>query len=158
MKIPIIALMLALTAGSLSAGDDDANTAGADERTPSYSQYFSWINNTNEGSTEEQTLVNLDFFRWLHDEYGMVLDIYVISAGAIDKAGRYGTIDSDAFRRQFPNGFGPIYEKAKAMGTRLGTWGGPDGFGDTPDEEQARIDMMVGLCRDYEFILFKFLF
>ena len=26
---------------------------GADERTPSYSQYFSWINNTNEGSTEE---------------------------------------------------------------------------------------------------------
>ena len=35
---------------------------GADERTPSYSQYFSWINNTNEGSTEEQTMVNLEFF------------------------------------------------------------------------------------------------
>ena len=129
---------------------------GADERTPSYSQYFSWINNTNEGSTEEQTMVNLDFFKWLHDEYGMVLDIYVISAGAIDKAGRYGKLDSDAFRRQFPNGFGPIYEKAKAMGTRLGTWGGPDGFGNTPEEEQARIDMMVKLCRDYEFILLKF--
>jgi len=129
---------------------------GADERTPSYSQYFSWINNTNEGSTEAQTLANLDFFKWLHDEYGMVLDIYVISAGAIDKAGRYGKMDSDAFRRQFPNGFGPIYEKAKTMGTRLGTWGGPDGFGDTPEEEQARIDMMVKLCRDYEFILLKF--
>ena len=129
---------------------------GADERTPSYSQYFSWINNTNEGSTEEQTLVNLDFFQWLQDEYGMVLDIYVISAGAIDKAGRYGRMNSDAFRRQFPNGFDPIYRKAKAMGTRLGTWGGPDGFGDTPGEEQARIDMMVKLCRDYEFILLKF--
>ena len=129
---------------------------GADERTPSYSQYFSWINNTNEGSTEAQTMINLDFFKWLHDEYGMVLDIYVISAGAIDKAGRYGKMDSDAFRRQFPNGFGPIYEKAKTMGTRLGTWGGPDGFGDTPEEEQARIDMMVKLCRDYEFILLKF--
>ncbi|MCF7975081.1 MAG: hypothetical protein K9N55_14810, partial [Phycisphaerae bacterium] len=86
---------------------------GADERTPSYSQYFSWINNTNEGSTEAQTLANLDFFKWLHDEYGMVLDIYVISAGAIDKAGRYGKMDSEAFRRQFPNGFGPLYEKAK---------------------------------------------
>jgi len=129
---------------------------GADERTPSYSQYFSWINNTNEGSTEEHTMVNLDFFKWLLDEYGMVLDIYVISAGAIDKAGRYGKMDSDAFRRQFPNGFGPIYEKAKTMGTRLGTWGGPDGFGNTPEEEQARIDMMVKLCRDYEFILLKF--
>ena len=56
---------------------------GADERTPAYSQYFSWINNTNEGSTEKQTMVNLDFFKWLHDEYGMVLDIYVVSAGAI---------------------------------------------------------------------------
>jgi len=111
---------------------------------------------TNEGSTEAQTLTNLDFFKWLHDEYGMVLDIYVISAGAIDKAGRYGTMDSEAFRRQFPNGFGPIYEKARSMGTRLGTWGGPDGFGDTPAEEQARIDMMVKLCRDYEFILLKF--
>ena len=129
---------------------------GADQRTPSYSQYFSWINNTNEGSTEAQTMANLDFFKWLQDEYGMVLDIYVISAGAIDKAGRYGKMDSDAFRRQFPNGFGPIYEKAKTMGTRLGTWGGPDGFGNTPEEEQSRIDMMVKLCRDYEFILLKF--
>ncbi len=136
--------------------DQEAVYPGADERTPSYSQYFSWINNTNEGSTEAQTLANLDFFKWLHDEYGMVLDIYVISAGAIDKAGRYGTMDSDAFRSQFPNGFGPIYQKAKSMGTRLGTWGGPDGFGDTPEEEQARIDMMVELCRDYEFILLKF--
>jgi len=143
-------------AGQPVATGEETVYPGADERTPSYSQYFSWINNTNEGSTEAQTMVNLEFFKWLHDEYGMVLDIYVISAGAIDKAGRYGKMDSDAFRRQFPNGFGPIYEKAKAMGTRLGTWGGPDGFGHTPEEEQARIDMMVKLCRDYEFILLKF--
>jgi hypothetical protein len=129
---------------------------GAQERTPSLSEYASWINNTNEGPTEAQVLANLDFFQWLHDEYGMVLDIYNISAGTIDKAGRYGSMDSEEFRRNFPNGFGPIYEKAKRMGTRLATWGGPDGFGDTPEEEQARIDMMVKLCRDYEFILLKF--
>lgn len=129
---------------------------GADENTPSLSQYFSWINNTNEGSTEAQTMTNLDFFRWLNDDYGMTLDIYVISAGAIDKARWYGSMDSEEFRRQFPNGFGPIYRKAKDMNTRLGTWGGPDGFGDTPGEEQARIDMMVKLCRDYEFRLLKF--
>jgi len=158
-----LCLCIVLLAGvSLSRAAEPAGAVegrvypGADERTPSYSEYFSWINNTNEGSTEAQTLTNLDFFKWLHDEYGMVLDIYVISAGAIDKAGRYGTMDSEAFRRQFPNGFGPIYEKARSMGTRLGTWGGPDGFGDTPAEEQARIDMMVKLCRDYEFILLKF--
>jgi len=31
--------------------------AGADQHTPSVPQYFSWINNTNEGSTEKQTLI-----------------------------------------------------------------------------------------------------
>lgn len=44
---------------------------GADEKTPFRSQYFSWINNTNEGSTEAQTINNLAFFKWLNDEYGM---------------------------------------------------------------------------------------
>lgn len=161
-RLAIIVLAVVLFGASLCQSDQATDTTekkvypGADERTPSKSQYFSWINNTNEGSTEEQTLANLDFFKWLHDEYGMVLDIYVISAGAIDKAGRYGKMDSDAFRRQFPNSFERIYEKARSMGTRLGTWGGPDGFGNTPEEEQARIDMMVKLCRDYDFILLKF--
>ncbi len=42
-----------------------ASEAGADQRTPSVPQYFSWINNTNEGSTETQTLINLEFFAWL---------------------------------------------------------------------------------------------
>ena len=44
------------------------------EQTPSWAHYFSWIHNTWEGSTEEQTLINLEFFQWLHDEYGMQLD------------------------------------------------------------------------------------
>jgi hypothetical protein len=129
--------------------------SGADEKTPSLSQYESWINNTNEGSTEAQTLTNLEFFKWLHNEYGMKLDIYVVSAGAIDKGGWYGSMESDEFKAQFPNGFDPIYKKAKEMGTRLGTWGGPDGFGDTPEEEKKRFDMIVKLCKDYEFRLLK---
>jgi len=158
MKKTIICyvLMLVQCIANGQAEYDQEIFPGAEENTPSLSQYFSWINNTNEGSTAEQTMINLDFFEWLNREYGMVLDIYVISAGAIDKARWYGTMDSDEFRRQFPDGFGQIYEKAEAMGTRLGTWGGPDGFGNSADEEQARIDMMVKLCRDYDFRLLKF--
>jgi len=129
---------------------------GAHEKTPSRAQYFSWINNTNEGTTEAHSLVNLAFFQWLYDEYGMVLDIYAFDAGAIDGKRFYGRMDSDRFRKQFPNGFEPIFRKAKSMGIRLGIWGGPDGFGDTPAEEKARSEMMVGLCRDLEFALFKF--
>jgi hypothetical protein len=128
---------------------------GADEKTPSLAQYESWINNTNEGSTEAQTLANLEFFKWLRNEYGMVLDIYLVSAGTIDKGGWYGSMDSDEFKEQFPNGLDSIYKKAKEMGTRLGTWGGPDGFGNTPEEEKKRFDMIVKLCKDYEFRLLK---
>lgn len=128
---------------------------GATEKTPSYSQYFSWINNTNEGSTDHNTMINLDFFEWLHTGYGMTLDIYVISAGAIDGPRRYGTMSDDRFKANFPRGWRPIYEKARRMNTRLATWLGPDGFGDTPEEEKARRDMIVSLCKEYNFALLK---
>lgn len=130
-------------------------TAGADEKTPSNSQYFSWINHTNEGPTEEQTLINLDFFEWLHKTYGMTLDIYAFDAGAVDSSMKYGRMDSDRFKELFPRGFQPIVDKAGQMDTRLGLWGGPDGFGDTHKEAKDRMDMMVSLCKDYNFKLFK---
>ena len=142
------------TASALHAAEPNV-FPGADENSPSRAEYFSWINNTNEGSTEAQTLINLDFFKWLHDEYGMTLDIYAFDAGNIDGKLFCGSMNSVRFKRQFPNGFTPIVEKAKLINCRLGLWGGPDGFGDTPEEEKARVDMMVGLCRDYNFELFK---
>ncbi len=128
---------------------------GATELSPSHSQYFSWINNRNEGSTEAQTLANLEFFKWLHDEYGRQLDIYAFDAGNIDGPQYCGRTDSDKFKAQFPRGFAPIYQLARSFGCRLGVWLGPDGFGNIPAEEQARIDMLAGLCRDYDFELFK---
>lgn len=104
--------------------DTKMQTSRADkitERTPSVPQYFSWINNTNEGSTEEHTLTNLDFFKWLYDEYGMRLGIYAFDAGnidGIDGPRSYGRMDSEKFKRQFPNGWknlatDPKYAKAK---------------------------------------------
>lgn len=129
---------------------------GADEITPSKSLYFSWINNTNEGATEEQTMTNLAFFEWLNKTYGMQLDIYSFDAGAIDGKRFYGSTKSQRFKRHFPNGFDPIYNKAKDLGIRLGIWGGPDGFGDSKEEAQKRHNQMVGLCKDYDFALFKF--
>jgi len=96
---------------------------GATELSPSRSQYFSWINNRNEGSTEAQTLANLGFFKWLHDEYGMQLDIYAFDAGNIDGPQYYGRMDTDKFKAQFPRGFAPIYELAKSFGCRLGLRG-----------------------------------
>lgn len=129
---------------------------GANEKTPSKAQYFSWINNTNEGATEAQTQINLDFFGWLKSEYGMQLDIYAFDAGAIDGKRFYGSMQSKRFKKQFPYGFDSVYQKASSLGIRLGVWGGPDGFGNSPEQEQARTEQMVSLCRDYHFALFKF--
>ena len=133
----------------------------------SKSHFFDWINSQYEGTTEAQTLVNLEFFQWLHDEYGLKLDVYSLDVGNIDDGpytagvGRlipyhYGTLDTEEFKAQFPRGFAPLVKKAAGFGGRLGVWMGPDGFGDTPEEEKARLDMLVSLCRDHNFIAFKF--
>lgn len=128
---------------------------GADESSPSQSHYFTWINNTNEGPTEAQSLANLGFFQWMYDEYGMVLDIYAFDAGAVDAPGYYGKPTTRKFQEQQPNGFGPLAKAAEGFGGRLGVWLGPDGFGNTPEEENARIDFLSSLCRDHNFQLFK---
>lgn len=131
-------------------------TAGADERTPSKSQYFSWINNTNEGSTELNTLINIDYFKWLKRAYNMQLDIYAWDAGNLDGAsGTYEKLEGEKLKGQYPNGYAPIGKAIGELGAKLGVWCGPDGFGDTKESEKARHELMVSLCRDYHFGLFK---
>ncbi len=139
-----------------TTSDDELVFAGAGERTPSQAMYFDWINHAWEGANEACTLANLDFFKWLHDEYGMALDIYLLDAGTIDGLQTYGTMTSDSFKRRFPRGLKPIQEKAEAFGCRLGMWLGPDGYGTTPEEENVRREMLVTLARDYNMALFKF--
>ena len=129
---------------------------GAGEATPSIPYYFSWINNTNEGSTERQTLINLEFFRYLKETYGMQIRIYAWDAGNFDGASQgYGDLRSEKFRSQYPAGYRNVVEKAAALGIRFGLWGSPDGFGDTPESEKERVDFYVHLCRDYHFAAFK---
>ncbi len=131
--------------------------AGAKEGDPSRSHYFSWINNTNEGSTEAQTLINLRFFNMLNRKYGMKLDIYAWDAGNLDGSKKtYGTFESEKFLSQYPNGYKTIVDCADESGIRLGLWGGPDGFGKTKEDAEKRIELMRSLCRDYHFALFKF--
>lgn len=150
-----VGLVISILVGT-TVGQESTINSGATESTPSQAQYFSWINNTNEGTTEEQTIINLEFFQWLLDDYNMKLDIYAFDAGAIDGPGDYGSDQRDKFKRQFPRGFDPIARKARSMGAHLGVWLGPDGFGNTPEEETKRRDMLVGFCRDFGFALFKF--
>jgi len=150
IRSTIIALSLSL-ALLAQAQQTQMTFPGADESSPSRAHYFSWINNTNEGATIEQTQANLAFFQWLHDEYGMVLDIYAFDAGAVDGPRYYGGPETLKFKSQFPDGFGPAAKQAAGFGGRLGVWLGPDGFGDSRKEAEARIDFLTSLCRDHDF-------
>ena len=136
-------------------GAQDQIFPGADEHTVSQAHYFTWINNTDGGAPEDQTMINLDFFKWLKEEYGMQLDIYAFDADILDGGGEYRSLESEKFKKNYPNSFGPVSMKAAEMGIRLGVWLGPDGYGDTPREEKERTDMLVSLCRDFNFRLFK---
>lgn len=134
----------------------NARDAGADDLTPSVPQYFSWINSTNEGSTEKQTLINLEYFRYMKDTYGMQIRIYAWDAGNFDGSSQgYGDTESEKFRSQYPEGYKNIVAKAKESGIRLGLWGSPDGYGDDPETEKKRFDFFVHLCKDYDFGEFK---
>jgi len=144
--------MSVLAPGSMSAQN---NPAGASETTPSHSEYFTWINHSFEGPTEETVMAGLDFFRYLKETYGMQLDIFAIDAGAIDGWRMYDSIDSDRVLRHFPNGFGKIGEFAAKDGTKLGMWCGPDGFGNTEASALKRMEMMLSLVRDCNVGLFK---
>lgn len=128
---------------------------GYTEQSTARSEYFSWINNTNEGPDERQTLANLDFFGWLHDAYGMQLDIYAFDCGLYDGKNFTALPETSSFGNKFPDGLDKVYAKAKQYGISLGSWGGPDGFGNTPESTEARKKMMVSLCRDYDWSLFK---
>ncbi len=133
-----------------------AKDAGADNLTPSVPQYFSWINNTNEGSTEEHTLINLDFFRYLKDTYGMEIKIYAWDAGNFDGASEgYGNKNGEKFLSQYPDEYNKVVAKAKEAGIRMGLWGSPDGYGDDEETEKERFEFFVHLCRDHNFALFK---
>lgn len=134
----------------------DRLRAGADEKTPSRPQYFSWINSTNEGSSEAQTIANLNYFKWLRDAYGMQLEIYAWDAGNLDGSrGTYETLGSPKLIKQYPRGYAPVAEAAAEAGIRLGVWCGPDGYGNTPEEAEARRELLVSLCRDLHFAQFK---
>ena len=76
MRKQILIGALGLLSYGLQAQQKEWPVGGADERTPSKAEYFSWINNTNEGATEAHTRINLDFFRWMKERYAVGLQAH----------------------------------------------------------------------------------
>ncbi len=155
MKKNILTGLIFSVMTALSSTAQTLPPSGATETTPSKAEYFSWINHSFEGGDAVKTKANLDFFKWLKDTYGMQLDIYLFDAGTVDGGEIYGDTSTLKFKKQFPEGFGPISKQASEMNTALGLWAGPDGFGNTTEEAKKRADLMIGFVKD-GFRLFKF--
>ncbi|HYG34101.1 MAG TPA: hypothetical protein VEC99_04925 [Clostridia bacterium] len=172
LKSRWIPLWLAMLIAALPLSSEAAASQGfsvADDKTPSRAMYFDWINTEWHGHNEGKVLANLDFFRWLKEEYGMQLDIYLMDAATLDQgpgcAGSepdlrgipaYSGLDNPGFLSRFPHRFDLISDKAASFGCRLGLWLGPDGFGNTEQEARQRIHLYTKLGRDYHMALFKF--
>ncbi|NEW85534.1 MAG: hypothetical protein GZ094_24660, partial [Mariniphaga sp.] len=168
LKVIIISLIgLSMLIFNLKTGaqNSDHYGEGITSLTPSKSIYFDWINRNWYGSNEKKIEANLQFFKWLHYEYGMKLDIYLMDAGDIDQGPNcaqsfglptYGSLETEHFKRRFPNGFDPLVKLAKSFDCRLGVWLGPDGYGKTEADAMKRKEMLVKFCKDYHFALFKF--
>ncbi|MDR2844608.1 MAG: hypothetical protein LBV28_00755 [Puniceicoccales bacterium] len=187
----VATVLFASLAGVAAAAPVAPPFAGADNSTPAKAMYFSWINNGWEGGDEAQTLVNFEFFKWLHDTYGMSLDIYLFDCGNVDGAvidmlaprfdkaqqsyesatlpigkkdvprrllynDKVFHAGAPVMKEKYPNGFTGIAGKFATLGTRIGVWVGPDGYGTTPEDAEARRNFLVGLARDNNMALFKF--
>ena len=161
LSICLISMNLNMT----FAQNSTKTNKGIDKFTPSKAIYFDWINRNWYGSNEKKVEANLNFFKWLHDEYGMQLDIYLMDAADIDQGPNcasdiglpaYGSLETPWFKKRFPHGLRPLVELAKSFNCRLGVWLGPDGYGKTPEEALKRKEMLVKFCKEYNFALFKF--
>lgn len=164
-RVFCFSILLVVSTSSIIAQSSTKTDKGIDNFTPSKAIYFDWINRNWYGSNEKKIEANLKFFKWLHDEYGMQLDIYLMDAADIDQGPNcakdpglpaYGSLETTWFKRRFPNGFGPLVELAKSFNCRMGIWLGPDGYGKTPEEAEKRKEMLVKFCKEYNFALFKF--
>ena len=90
------------------------NTKGKTEKSLSVPQYFSWVNHNNDGTTEEITLTNLDFFAWLKREFGMNIEIYAFDAGNFDSPDyKFFDPENEQFKKNFPNGFSKVAERGE---------------------------------------------
>ncbi|NIR46256.1 MAG: DUF3999 domain-containing protein [Gemmatimonadetes bacterium] len=149
-NVVLITVLLPLDLGGpelLAQIEMQDTITGIDESARPLSGYISWLNNTKEGATAEQTLTNLEFFGWLQRAYGMQLDVYALfgnADGPISGEGR----EPRPFRNRFPNGFDPIYERARSLGIRLGWWTGRESFSGTQREPLAETYIDVFMTND----------
>lgn len=116
--------------------------------------YFDWLTHASEGPTETELQAMVALLERLRERDGVAFDIYALDDGAVEtRWSLYWDRHRLQHRRRFPHGLQPHARRLAAMGTDLGIWIGPDGFG--PDGRYPRADDLVRMIRDWNVSLLK---
>jgi len=117
--------------------------------------YFDWLCHDNSGPLESEILANFAALKKMKELYGLQFDIYNSDAGLVESMGTYFPQYRPIFDRRFPNGLSTVAAAAADLGMRLGLWIGPDGFGETPQEMEARKHQLISWVKESNVGLFK---
>lgn len=116
--------------------------------------YFDWLTHSSEGPTDSEMAAMVNLFARLWERYGLHFDIYALDDGAVEtRWGLYWDRYRLQHRRRFPGGLEPLARRLRELGTDLGVWIGPDGFG--PNGEHPRADDLVAMIQQWNVGLFK---
>ncbi|MEE9516701.1 MAG: hypothetical protein V3V52_06335 [Candidatus Adiutricales bacterium] len=117
--------------------------------------YFDWLCHDNSGPLESEILANFLVLKKMKELYGLQFDIYNSDAGLVESMGTYFSQYKTIFDQRFPHGLQTIAEASADLGMKLGLWIGPDGFGESPEEMEARKQQLISWVRDSNVGLFK---
>lgn len=97
------------------------------------------------------------FFRYLKERYRMSLDIYAWDAGNLDGAGNsYETLDGEKLSKQYLTAMRPSWKPPPTWAPAWAYGAARTATGEDERDAEKRRQLLVKLCKDYRFALFKF--
>ena len=116
--------------------------------------YFDWLTHASEGPTEPELAAMVALFERLRGDAGLAFDVYALDDGAVEtRWGLYWDRYRLMHRQRFPRGLRGAAERLAALGTDMGVWIGPDGFGDAG--EHPRADDLRAMLTEWNVSLLK---
>ena len=116
--------------------------------------YFDWLTHASEGPTQPELEAMVSLLERLRARDGLAFDIYALDDGAVEtRWGLYWDRYRLRHRHRFPHGLAEPARRLAALGTGMGVWIGPDGFG--PDGALPRAADLRRMITEWNVSLLK---
>lgn len=118
------------------------------------SMYFTWLAHAWEGLSPQSFQDLIDYLIMLHNEYAIHFDVILLDAGIIETLHTYFDHYGDKGKATIDS-ISQAAEKLKAIGSDMGIWLGPDGFGDSECFAEKRIETVKKMVTDWNVSMIK---